>query len=375
MLLSDEALQKEFAGTVEKTTETEETTTTEAATETETEEVEDAVLETTPTEKEVEIEKTVEGDKPVVETPKDISFEEDKPINISKQTDGEFEKIEDLVTKYKELKENVITGDNLIEYLNKQSEQEFGMSFNEIVEWKNTDYSKMDEFELLAEHELFKDSDVSEVEIDAELAEFELLKKSDSEIKEMIEDEKLTEKEYALVQAKFNKKVRTARAELTEYRDSLDLGKIKVPTTAKADAPNQPTEEEINAAKEQTKTDVESLGKLKFNVGGKENPKALEIMITKEQKESMVNSLNGGSWVLDRWKNEDGTIDRQKVYRDNYVLKNIENIVKTAYNEGIVNGRKEQVINEDNITLKDGRTIPNGGGENDITKMTEAMFG
>ena len=292
------------------------------------------------------------------EESKDLSFEDEPKFDVSKYTEGEFENIEDLVNEYRSLKESVVSTDDIMETLNTQTLENYGLTFTEVAEWKSTDYDSMSEFDVLTEHLQMQDPDISQIEIDAELAEFDLLKKSETEIKEMIEDETISQTDYDRAVAKFTKKVRTGRTELKEYRDNLDFDNIKLPIGSKKEEKvDLPTEEEIAQHKEKVKSEIFSFSNLKVNLGSKEEKEIMAYAITDDEKQSLFDTVTDNQWILNRWKKEDGTIDRTKAYKDALILTQFQKLSKAIYSEGLAKGAKQTVMNEDNINLKDGRQI------------------
>jgi len=295
-------------------------------------------------------------------------------FDISSYTDGEFSKVEDLVNEYKALKENTLSSENIFEQLNAQSEEKYGLSFSEVMAWKNTDYNSMDEWAVLSEYEEMKDPDVTDLEIKAELEEFSLLKKSQEEINEMIEDGDLTQREYDSLQAKFTRRVRNARHELSEFRDNLGFDDFQVNGYQQQEKQYQPTEEEIAAQVKQMEQELNSLTKLRMNVGGKDSPSNLDFNVTQDERANMLNTLSDQNWLVNRWANEDGSINKNKAYRDTYILMNFNKMIKAAYSEGMAKGSKETVVNEDNITLGKGKAQASGGGTVDhLQKIADQL--
>src|SRR3989304_2177125 len=303
----------------------------------------------------------------------EIVIEEDKPINISKQTKGEFESIDDLVKEYRILKGNVITGDSIMELLDKQSQDSFGLSFSEVAAWKNIDYSKMDEFDVLAEYQEFKDPDITDIEIDAELSEFSLLNKTEEEISKMIEDEELTQSEYDNTLAKFTKRVRQARTELTDYRDSLGLDKIKIGATSTPQPQKQITEEEIRAAKEGYTNYLKNVSKFKMVVDDKDGT-SMDYILNDSDKTTIAETISNPQWLANMWCDADASINHSKVVRDANILINATKLIKAAYSEGGNRSLKNHVVKEDNITLGQARQVPSNEIGTSLTSISDKLM-
>jgi len=296
----------------------------------------------------------------------------DKPtIDVSSYTDGEFESIEDLVSEYKALKENTLSSENVFEQFENQAQEKYGLSFNEIVSWKNTDYNSMNEWDILTEYEQMNDPEISDSEIENELYEFEILKKSEAEIAEMIEDGDISERELKGIQSKFSRKVRSARQELSEFRDSLGFDDFKV--SAQQQEVYKPTQEDIDASIKQMEQELNSLTKLRMNLGGKDSPVNLDFNVSNEERATMLDTLKNPNWLANRWANEDGSINKNKAYRDSYILMNHSKMIKSAYSEGLARGAKQTVVNEDNITLGNGKTQSSGESADPLQKMADQL--
>lgn len=285
-----------------------------------------------------------------------VSIDEKTDINtldISEKTNGEFKSIDELLESYNGLKEKTKPVENVFEYLNQQSEEKIGLNFSELMEYKSMNFDEMNEFDILTEYEQFKDPDVSEIEIKAELKQYEILNKSEEEIKEMIEEGELTQADYDLTKAKFNKQVRVARRELNNFRDSLDLDNIELPVNIQEEKKQELTQEQIEENAKVIREELNSLKTLRLSLGldGKENPIKLDFKTTEQELDMLADKVKNPQWLLDRWKGEDGQVNKQKAYTDAYILNNVSKMVKTAYNEGLSKGRKQQVVDEDNLTL------------------------
>jgi len=274
-------------------------------------------------------------------------------IDISEKTGGEFKSIDELLESYSSLKEKTQPIDNVFEYLDTQSLEKVGLSFSELASYRALDFDSMNEFDVLTEYQQMKDPDISEIEIQSELKQFEVISKTESEIAEMIEDGDLTQNEYDLISAKFNRTVRTARRELKEYRDTLELDNIELPVSiSQEDKPQQLTQEDIDNNAKIISEELKSFKTLRLRLDSKDSDSNLDFKITDDERELMVNTTKQPSWLLDRWTGKDGQIDKTKAYKDAYVLMNFNKMIKSAYNEGIAKGTKKNVIEEDNISLK-----------------------
>lgn len=303
-----------------------------------------------------------------------VNLEDNNSFDISKYTDGEFNKVEDLVNSYKALKENTVSSGNVMDLLNQQTQDKYGIDYSDLVSLKSINYDSMSDFDLLAEYEEFKDPEITQEEIDAELEQFSILTKSQEEIKNMIEDGDITEKEYKMINAQFSKRVRQAKGELKSFQDELSLDDIKLTNINNTvEKPREITQEEVMAQKESMRNDLKSFGKLRINLGDKDARQDFDFDVTESDKTNLIDTVSNPNWIVDRWTENDGSINRTKAYRDAYVLSNFNKMIKAAYNEGVVRGSKKHVVNEDNITLGQGKQVNNNSAVDPLQSLADKM--
>lgn len=297
----------------------------------------------------------------------------DENLDISSHTNGEYSKVEDLMSDFNALKESTLTGENLFELLDKQSEEHFGLTYSELVAWQNTDYDSMSERDVLAEKMEMEDPEITRDEIDFELAKYDLLNKTQDEIAEMIDDKEISQREYDILKNEFNRSVRLGRSSLKKFRDeNIDLSKISVNTQAQKQEQYQPTEEEVNKSKEDMRADLNGFSNLKMNVGDKDG-NSVNFKIDDSEKDSLVDTLSDPSWLAKRWTNEDGSTNKNRAYMDAYIIQNVNKMLKAAYSEGIAKGAKETVVNEDNITLGNAKPVPSSGKKDPLAEAGDKL--
>jgi hypothetical protein len=297
----------------------------------------------------------------------------DDNINISNQTEGEYETVSDLLADYNALKESTVSGEDLFERLDEQAESEFGLKYHELVSWQNTDYDNMNAMDVLAEVMEMNDPDIDREDIIFELEKYDLLKESPEKIKEMIEDGEISQRDYDGLKRGFKADVRLGRASLKQFRDdNLDLSKIKINTAQKQEQAYQPTAEDIENQKQEMRSDLNGFNKLRMNVGGKEVDN-VDFNIDDSEKDELVETLSDPSWLAKRWTNEDGSTNKNKAYRDAYIIKNVNKMLRAAHSEGIAKGAKQTVVNEDNITLGSAKPVGSPGKKDPLAEAGEKL--
>lgn len=156
---------------------------------------------------------------------------------------------------------------------------------------------------------------------------------------------------------------RDHRVTLKEQQKLIELPKInkeEAPVTA---APSAPTQEQIDESKrlwaEAAATQVPALADYTFQVGDDKNPEEVVFTVTPEEKAAKVELMKiweGEDFMVRRgWKNADGSFNLLKIAEDEHTLENVTKIAKSAYTQGVTNGRKLEVSVIKNIDNEKNR--------------------
>lgn len=159
---------------------------------------------------------------------------------------------------------------------------------------------------------------------------------------------------------KLQRDARDFRITLKEGQKAIELPKIKNEVPAPA-ALAAPTKEQLDEAArtwaQSAETQVKDLADYKFQVGDDKNPEEVVFAVTPEDKKARVDAMktwNGKDMMLRRgWatENADGTLSFNllNIAKDEHTLDNNEKMVKSAYTQGLTNGRKIEVATIKNI--------------------------
>lgn len=290
--------------------------------------------------------------------------EEERSLNkISELTDGEFESEEDIVEAYKELNSK-ISGTTLIEQLNSQVEEIHGegISFADVMEYKNKDFDSMNEIDLIVENLYLQDPDITDAEIRAELRQFDLLNKSESEIEEMIEDEVITKDKVEDLRAKLVRESRLAKTALKGFQDEINIDDLEIssPKQPKEEPEQQqPSKEEIEAMVKKYNQTIDSLKEEVVQVGTDKEPHELKLAISDEDRKGIKEFLSGDetqSWSQKRWFNDDGTVNIDLLATDVNKIINYERNLSVAFQQGKTAGVSKEVKDIDNVDFGKGET-------------------
>lgn len=178
---------------------------------------------------------------------------------------------------------------------------------------------------------------------------------------------------------KLERDARDYRITLKEAQKTIELPKIKDEAPA-VESPQGPTQDQIDeaarnwaaAAEEQ----VKDLSDYTFNVGDDKNPEEVVFAVTPEEKAARVDRMktwNGKDFMARRgWINDDGSFNLLKIAKDEHTLDSNEKMVKSAYTQGITNGRKLEVAKIKNIDLENNRQTDVPGKPQDAGEVVWA---
>lgn len=156
---------------------------------------------------------------------------------------------------------------------------------------------------------------------------------------------------------------RDSRVTLKEQQKLIELPKINKEEPTVAATPAAPTQEQIDESRrewaESATTKVPALADYTFQVGDDKNPEEVVFAITPEEKAARVESMKtweGNDFMVRRgWKNADGSFNLLKIAEDEHTLENVAKIAKSAYTQGVTNGRKTEVAAIKNIDNEKNR--------------------
>jgi hypothetical protein len=174
---------------------------------------------------------------------------------------------------------------------------------------------------------------------------------------------------------KIARHARDFRITLKKAQDELkaiELPKIKTDVPPAAEAPTAPTQEQLDEAArtwaEAAEAQVKDFADFKFQVGDEKNPEDVDFTLTPDEKKAIVEKMktwNGGDFMSRRgWRNADGTFNLLKIAEDEQILIDNAKMVKSAYAQGVTNGRKQEVAKIKNVDLENNR-------QNDVVAQPE----
>lgn len=162
---------------------------------------------------------------------------------------------------------------------------------------------------------------------------------------------------------KLERDARDYRITLKEGQKAIELPKIKTEVPPVAEPAAGPTQEQIDEAArnwaEAAETQVKDLADFKFQVGDDKNPEEVVFAVTPEDKTAIIAKMktwNGGDFMSRReWRNADGSFNLLNIAKDEQILIEHEKMVKSAYTQGVTQGRKAEVAKIKNVDLEQNR--------------------
>ena len=315
------------------------------------------------TEKEEEEEEEKEQEEVTSEVSEEPAEEkEERSLNkISELTEGQFKSEEDIIQAYNELS-NKVSGKTFMEQINSQIEDIHGegVTFSDVLEFKNKDFDNMDSMDLIVENLYLKDPDITDSEIRAELRQYKLLEKSESEINEMIEDGTITQDDIDDLKAKVTRDARIAKSALKEFQGEINIDDLEVHSPVQPQEPEQqPSPEEIEAQVKKYNQTIDNLKETVIQVGTDDEPYEVKIEYSDEDRNGIKEFLSGNetqSWSQARWFNEDGTVNIDLLAKDVNKIRNYERDMKISFQQGKSAGVKKEVKDIDNVDFNNGKT-------------------
>lgn len=299
---------------------------------------------------------------------------------MRRATGDVFKSPDEFVEAYNGLLETV-SGKTYLDNLNEAAASEYGegVSFSDLVEYKNRDFDNMDDLSVVSESIEKEFGDITPEQLEAHMRPYALLKLSDKRIGELIEDGEVTQTQVDDLKARLTRKAMTARSELKGFQDSINIDELEISSPEIADTTPTPQESEADrvARLEAYNQVITSMPGNTFEFGTSEDPKSFTIEKTDEDRNGVSDFLKGDTFngvdrnFIDRhWTNEDGSVNIQKLSEDMYKVINYERDVKL----GIAHGKSEKSkevkdINNINFDKRDSGGSQNDGGMSQAAAM------
>jgi len=248
-------------------------------------------------------------------------------------------------------------------------------TFEEMIEIATRDIDKLDPMDIIEEGMLAAtNGDITDTELDVELEKYDPLFLSDAEKQQLIEDEEMTENDFRILQAQFDRAVRENKAILEKEKSSVDLKSllIKRPVQQPASEEKKETSEaDMKAVRDSFEKTLENYNHetLKVVDGKGEEIMSVDYALDQEAKTQALDLLANPQGLFKLWAKEDGSFDTDKYISDAMFLLNKSGMLKTIHDQAQAARTEEMVTERDNIT--DTQRKPSGEG-NKILSMHDA---
>ena len=265
------------------------------------------------------------------ENPKEENLQNDSSflneINDSFETD--FESVDELKNAINDLM-NQEESESETQYANEQVAnidkfvRETGRNVSDYLKTQVTDYSKLSDEQVVKEYLRVSNPELTGKEIDVYYnANYSAEKSEDGE--------------PTLSQIQLKKDASTARKELTSVQDSY-----RMPQNEDSDYSEEEIEEIQNEWLDNMVDEIENVESVSFDINDKET---FDFQLTDDHKQKLAESNADISNYFDRYVNEEGNWDFDKLNMDMFIRDNFEDIIRSVANQYRSKGT-EQVIND-----------------------------
>jgi hypothetical protein len=250
--------------------------------------------------------------------------------------------------------------------------------FEEIIARATRDIDALDPIDIIEEGMILASrGDITDNELDVEIEQYDKLFLSDAEKQEMIEDGEMTEREFQVLQAKFDRAVRENRDILKKDKESIDLKGLILETGSQPQAsqqqPQEVSEEQMKAIKESFEEALSNYNNETLKVVDKEGSEiaSYSYAIDDEAKQKALDVLTNPQGIFSMWVKEDGSFNQEKYISDVNFLLNRAGMLKTIYDQSAAAKTEEIVKDKNNIV--DPARKPSGEGEQ-VRSLHDALL-
>ena len=249
-------------------------------------------------------------------------------INDSFETD--FESVAELKDAISDLMEQEEESESEYEYANEQVAnidkfvRETGRNVSDYLRTQTADYSKLSDEQVVKEYLRVSNPELTGKEIDVYYnANYSAEKSEDGE--------------PTLSQIQLKKDASTARKEMTSVQDSY-----RMPVEENSEYSEEEVEAIQNEWLDNMVDEIDNVESVSFDINDNES---FDFQLTDEHKEQLAESNADISNYFDRYVDEEGNWDFDKLNMDMFIRDNFEDIVRSVANQYRSKGT-EQVIND-----------------------------
>jgi hypothetical protein len=256
------------------------------------------------------------------------------------------------------------SADDLVSDYNSNIE-EGDATFQELIAMKYEDIDSLDPIDLLERAMIFDTEDISDEELDVAIEEYDPLFESKEEQQRMIEDGEMTERGFKILEAKFNRETRDAKAKLKQFQDGIDLKEIAINGLAQPKTAPEATgltDEQVAEVKTTMTESFKDYNNETLKVVSEKGETLMELDygVNEQAKAEAIELASNPNGIFARWMNEDGTLNDRKYLSDIVRLQNMEGIIKATYDQAASSKTEEMVRETNNISETTKRSSKTG---------------
>lgn len=299
---------------------------------------------------ETPVEKPVENTDAKVETPVKTSEVKTETPKIETPATPEAKapevKAEEVAAEKKAYK-----GLDIYKNLNEEFKEENGISLREAEEILAIDYDSPDMNERELVEDFWRASQWSDIEINANKKRFDILFKTDAEIDQAIEEGKITEDQFDLLNAEWSRIHREGKNFLQNnvqkyWRDKVDQFEVEPNIdTDTSEFAKQFVEKATSYGNQYAKETLV----IKDNQGNMVD--SFDFVANDQTKGKVMNVLSAKDNVYSRWM-VNGQLDISKMFADLHYLENRDAIHKAIYDQAMSKSKTDIVKDQSNISFE-----------------------
>lgn len=273
------------------------------------------------------------------------SFEE----LLATNSKGRFKKLEDIDAAITESVNSIFASEKVAK-LNEYMKS--GGKFEDFARTQLTDYTKLDDISKIKERMRITDSYLTDEEID-------IMIESEYSV-----PEEASERDKKLVEIKRKRDAKEAESILIENQKKWAV------TDRSSEEIRAEAEQKFGQWKNAFHGSVDKTEKLEFQIGEKENAVTFNFEVPKDVRNAVKDKYTMLDNFWQRYSNEDGTENIEKLVKDLYVLENLDAIIKSATGFAKTLGREEVIAER----KQPGYTAPSQNQNNGGVKSIEEQI-
>lgn len=269
----------------------------------------------------------------------------------------------------------------VLEALNEFSEEEYGLTYQDALEFQSMDFDDPDviaESDVISLYMEMNEDGITDAEINAHLRKYKDLFLTDAEIQAKIEEDPSFEDRLEDLNADFEKELRTARNFLKEKQALINFDDVSYElqgsTKNNAPQPERDVAKEQQAIKDALNEHYKSFEKDVISIKDKDGNELLTMDYTPDS-DGISRAVEAAAGLSSRWLDADGNINVKKWASDMLLLENKEQMFKALYDRATALAKESAVKDINNIEFGKGQTPPPVSSDDELFAAVRQKIG